>query len=281
MGQVIDNLKSGFHYCMHGCGAYKGVRQTNSLEALNLWYTKGVRCFEIDISETSDGRYVASHGLDRKSLSRMEISNPPVSCEYPWFIRQRLFSMTTEGLTPLDLDGLMNFLESHPDVCFMLDLFPINCQPMLEGFLNALDTLMTGKRNLRERILLEAYDTYMVDIIHGHAYKIIYSVRNEKNLDSPAVSINYLNNHGIEFISYPWMYENTFQGELKSYTEKGIYAFSKTVFNTKKKKLKDNGVTVNIVSYQFHGTKTLYEFPVYIINCGKRLITKFKMKSGG
>ena len=58
-----QELKDKFNYCMHGLGAFAGVRQTNTKEAFLRWYKKGVKVFE-----------------------------KPDIYAYDWFMKQTLFS---------------------------------------------------------------------------------------------------------------------------------------------------------------------------------------------
>ncbi len=278
----LDKLKTGYHYCMHGLGAVGGVRQTNTLEAFQRWYYKGVRVFEYDLAITEDKQYVAvAHTVDQKSMRRMEVLEIPESYSFDWFMQQRLFSYTTKGLTPLSLADVIRLLKENTDCCFMLDLFGMFTAAELTPFLEALDLLVAEDENVKSRLLLEAYNEEMAETIYGHSaqYNIIYCARYEGHMDGEAVSVAYLRAHGIEFVSYPWMYTEHFPEEIKMYTDAGMTVFSRTVFNTKVKALKKVGVTVNIVSYQFHGWKIIYEFPLYALACVKRILMKFKIKA--
>ena len=121
---TVFDLKNGFQYAMHGNGAYKGLRQTNTLDALLYWYNKGVRVFEIDMARTDDNQYVAvAHDMKDKSLRRLEIFNPPKYRTAEWFMQQKLFSVSTKGLKPLSLQSIVNILKEHQDMIIMLDLF--------------------------------------------------------------------------------------------------------------------------------------------------------------
>lgn len=280
MSSGLDNLKTGYHYCMHGVGAIGGVRQTNTLEAFQRWYKKGVRVFEFDLAITEDKQYVAvAHTVDRKSMRRMEVLEIPQTYSYDWFMQQRLFSHTTKGLTPLSLADVIRLLKEDTDCCFMLDLFGMFTFADMKLFLGALDSFVSDDEDVKSRLLLEAYNGEMAEAIceHGTKYNVIYCVRYEGHMNGEAVSVDYLRKNEIEYISYPWMYTEQFPGELERYTAAGFTAFSRTVFNTKVRKLKKAGVTVNIVSYQFHGWKIIYELPLYALACVKRILVKRKL----
>lgn len=85
-------------FCMHGCGAYHGILSGNSENALRYWKSKGFRMFEIDMSKTSDGRYVAlAHKLDRRYLLLHEIFDNPEKRTEKWFLRKRLHQISLMG----------------------------------------------------------------------------------------------------------------------------------------------------------------------------------------
>lgn len=279
----LQNLKTRYCYCMHGLGAVKGLRQTNTLEAFNLWYKRGVRVFEFDLAKTDDNKYVAvAHTVDKKSMTRMEILEEPDCYSYEWFMKQRLFPLTAGGLTPLSLSDVFELLNSHKDCIFMLDLFGMFTGLDLIPFLEAADSLITNYNDINDRLLLEAYNRQMSDTISSHSskYNIIYCVRYEGNTDKDgAVPIEYLKDKQISFVSYPWMYEKDFPGEIKAYSEAGITVFSRTKYNTKNKKLQAAGVSVNIVGYKFSGALILIQYPLYVLACVNRLISKVKIKN--
>lgn len=139
----LTSLKGQYNYCMHGLGAIGGLRQTNTLEAFNRWYKRGVRVFEFDIARTEDDRYVAvAHTVDEKSMFRMEITEKPQEYTYDWYMGQKLFPKSTKGLTPLSLESIIQLLVKHNDCVFMLDLFGMFTEDKTKHFLNAIDTVV-------------------------------------------------------------------------------------------------------------------------------------------
>ena len=55
-------------FIAHAGGEIDGYTYTNSLEAMNLSYSKGCKIFELDIIETSDGKLVAAHDWAHYSI---------------------------------------------------------------------------------------------------------------------------------------------------------------------------------------------------------------------
>jgi hypothetical protein len=93
-------------FIAHAGGEIEGIKYTNSLEALDLSYQQGVKLFELDLMETSDGKIVATHGWK---------NDTPLS--YEAFLAQPL-----EGkFTPLDMERINQRFAQHPDAILVTD----------------------------------------------------------------------------------------------------------------------------------------------------------------
>ncbi len=276
----ISELKGSYNYAMHGNGAYKGLRQTNTREAFEYWHKKGVKVFEIDFARTSDDKYVAiAHTVEDKSLRRLEILDLPPMEERTeeWFMAQKLFSISTGGLTPLSLNTCVDTARSNEDCVFVFDLFGFFTVDESKNFALALKDYIGSDNKLWERILLEAYNQEMCEGLAEGAPEgnIIYCARYEYNdKEGGAVSPEWLLERNIRFVSYPWKYESLFKGEIEKYSSSGITVFSRTKFNTKNGKLKAAGVSVNLIAKRFDGIKILYQYPCYMLTYFKRFYVK-------
>ncbi len=103
------------HYIAHAGGDYNGHKHTNSLEALNHSYARGLRYFEIDFSTTEDGKIVLLHDWHDTFLQYFSTEPGPVTEEL------FLNTTTTVGFTPLNLIGLKTWLLNHPDTYIIAD----------------------------------------------------------------------------------------------------------------------------------------------------------------
>lgn len=274
---TINDLNKGFHYCMHGLGAYKGLRQTNTLEALDYWYKKGVRVFELDIAITDDCQYVAvAHTVDAPSMKRLDIVERPVMYTYDWFMSKKLFPVTTDGLTPISLQMIPSIMREYPDSIIMFDIFGFFTARQTFDFCTALKNIIDG-HELNDRILVEAYNFKMLGSICEQKLEPIYCARHEHDLtvtDAVSLRVASLKECGVRFISYPWKYTEKFAGEIKAYTQAGFTVFSRTKYNTLTQQLQEAGVTVNIIAYRFDGAKAPFQKLAYYAACFKRLVAK-------
>lgn len=277
----LDALKTGFHYCMHGLGAFAGVRQTNTKEAFYRWYKKGIKCFEFDIGKTADNKYVAvAHTVDKKSMRRMEVFEEPKEYTESWFMSQTLFSLSTKGLTPMSLNDIIKLLIKHEDIVVMLDLFGLFEKTEILDFLAALSDSIGDNKTIKERLLVESYSLEAAGFIAQHDYRGIYCARHEYNTAeiNIAETISFLKANNVLFISYPFMYNESFKGELENYSKNGLTVFSRTKYNNKQKELSSYGVTVNIVSFVFDKKLFLFQYMAYMCACFRRLLAKIYVK---
>lgn len=275
--QKMKKNKPDIQYCMHGLGAYKGLRQTNTIEAFKYWYKKGVRIFELDMAITEDGCYVAvAHSVDYKSMKRMEILERPESYSHQWFMRQKLFPLTTKGLSPIDFRTLHKTLDDYPDIQIMLDLFGFFTRNEVAPLLTTLKRTLNNEPRLLEKIIVEAYNIDMAREITNQGIQCIFCARYEYDLGTIDLNLrlNTLKDLGIKYISYPWKYVNTFPDEISEYVKAGMTVFSRTRYNRQTALLAENGVKVNIVDCVFDNSLYPLQLLFYYMQCAKRLVSK-------
>lgn len=277
----VHQLKGSFSYAMHGNGAYKGLRQTNTREAMEYWYAKGIRIFEIDMAKTADEDYVAvAHYLNKKDLRRLEIFDIPNTCTKDWFIGQKLFSISTSGLTPLCLEDIIHLLRKYEDMMVMLDLFGLFQRFEAAAFVQRLQDLIKGT-NLWDRILIESYNDDMTIGIQSVTKKanIIVCVRSELN-DTMLhiISPSHLLSQSIQFISYPWRYVRKFPSELPEYVDAGIIVVSRTKSNIGSQRLRNAGIWVNLVANRYDKWLMPFQWLCYMLTYTKRIVIKIYLK---
>jgi hypothetical protein len=90
-------------FIAHAGGAIDGITYTNSLEAMNLSYSKGCRLFELDLRETTDGKLVATH--DGINVTETEFMNTFIHGKY----------------TPMNMDAINNWFQEHLDAILITD----------------------------------------------------------------------------------------------------------------------------------------------------------------
>lgn len=102
-------------YIAHAGGMIDGYNYTNSLEALDLSYSKGFRLFEIDINKTKDGKYVALH--DWESWANMTGYTGETPVTHQEFINNKLYNK----YTPLGIEEINTWFQNHKDAILVSD----------------------------------------------------------------------------------------------------------------------------------------------------------------
>ena len=101
----------------HAGGAVEGHDYTNALEALEVWYGRGCRWFEIDLDWTSDGRLAAIH--DWNAAAERLFGRGFSGC---WMSREAFLEQPRlDGLTSMDDQGLGRWLSDHRDAVVVTD----------------------------------------------------------------------------------------------------------------------------------------------------------------
>lgn len=102
-------------YIAHAGGEIDKFKYTNSLETLNHNYSKGFRLFELDISTTSDGHYVATHDWKHWQKQTKYKGSLPVSLAE--FKKHKIYGK----YTPLDISLINEWFKTHPDATLITD----------------------------------------------------------------------------------------------------------------------------------------------------------------
>ena len=108
----------------HAGGAVWGYRDTNSREALDAAWAGGFRFVELDLQRTTDGELVLLHDWDamcRRLLGR----------EGPLSREEFLCRTALAGLTLMDLEDLLAWLEDHPGCSVITDVKTEDNAPVL------------------------------------------------------------------------------------------------------------------------------------------------------
>ena len=109
-------------FIAHAAGEINGVKSTNSKEALDANYKKGFRLFELDIIETSDGKYVAAH--DWKMWARFTDYTGELPVSHAEFLQHKIYGK----YSTLDMEGINRWFAAHPEAILITDKVsdPIN-----------------------------------------------------------------------------------------------------------------------------------------------------------
>lgn len=253
------NIDNGFFLGMHALGAVGDIMYPNAREGLLYWYDKGVKVFEVDVSPTDDGKYVAYHDFNKEGFLKHGIQKVPDYCTEKWFLDQRLYTEQTElGLTPISLDEILDFLIKERDGVLMVDPKPTDeeSNAQLWKYLNDYisDNDIDGRR-----IVYEIYDENMLrgtkttksDIrLQFCIYDAVeigesYQIRKRPFLEI----VDWMEENNIKVVSFPWQVAVEKLDKLKYLKDKGYIVFSRTRNDIFSELLIKSGINVNLVDY--------------------------------
>jgi hypothetical protein len=167
-------------YIAHGGGEVNGIKSTNSKEALDESYRKGFRLFEMDITETSDGKWVASHDWNMWArFTDYEGSLPP---SYSEFMKHKIYG----DYTTLDLKAINEWFRAHPDATLVTD--KVN-DPI--AFANAFVD--------KSRLIMELFSLMSVEEASKNGINAMIS--QDPLLNIVGDKINYLEVNKVKFVS--------------------------------------------------------------------------------
>lgn len=220
-------------FIAHAGGAINNHIYTNSLEALNHNYDLGFRYFELDIIQTSDGKYVAAH--DWKHWKKITAYSGDTPVDHNTFMNQKIHGQ----YHPIDMSVINSWFEAHPDAVLVTD--KINSPKAFSAQFSFKSRLMMELFTIDA--INEAQNLELKSIIASQAVlkEIDGNLKtNLKNLNikNIAVSLNYLNKHsevikelqevGIKTFVYGLNFKKAFNEQYmtkyKMDTIYGIYA---------------------------------------------------------
>ena len=142
---------SDIYLIAHAGGAVGGYAGSNSLEALRQSAALGFLYIELDMLPTTDGFIVLSHVWEHLFNRVPKGGEQAVSHEE--FMAYRIF----DRFTPLDLSGLIEFLDEHPDIRIITDTKESNYA--------ALHAIATDYPYHLDRFIPQAYTFEDIDMI--------------------------------------------------------------------------------------------------------------------
>jgi len=114
----------GYPLIAHALGRIEGHDYTNSREAMDRAYRRGLRLFEADVALTSDEEPVLVHGWGRRELERLGHvvgdDEEPAALSAAQFLSAKIDAR----FTTQHLSDLYAFLQSHSDARVLFDIRP-------------------------------------------------------------------------------------------------------------------------------------------------------------
>ena len=151
-----------YHFIAHNGGGIDGKTGTDSREAWELSYRRGVRIIDADLSLTSDNHLVLRHSW-RDDLEQDYFPNVPT-------LEQFKASLILKKYHPMTIEDMINFMASHDDVYVAADskFSPAKIYPALVETAKKMNA-----EEILSRIIVSLYNTEDIDRV-----KAIYPFKN-------------------------------------------------------------------------------------------------------
>ena len=135
----------------HGVYGIDNIDYTNSIEALNLAYDNDIKIIEIDFLFTSDNQLVLNHVWNYNYIK-----------SYYDYMNDKL----VDKYTPMSIDYLLNFMQSHKDVYVIVDTKEYDYSDNMLGIYDALvNKIKNFDSLLADRFIIQIYN-------YDHYYNI-------------------------------------------------------------------------------------------------------------
>jgi glycerophosphoryl diester phosphodiesterase len=180
-------------YIAHAGGVVGNRCYTNSREAFEANYRRGLRFFELDLSWTSDGQLVLLHDWEGAFRGFFPGKNITGALSAEEFLRLKM----ANNLTPISFDELTKWMREHPDVRIITDVKVEN--------LKALGKIAADYPELIDRVLPQIYAFEEYGPVWAMGYRNIILTLYAKNYpDEPVLAFARKHGNGKLFAITMW-----------------------------------------------------------------------------
>lgn len=145
---------------MHAGGAIDGITGSNSRNAIDNSYMRGIKYIELDFNWTSDGNLVLVHDWDQ-----MTRFCPGISPDKIPTLKEFLNTKIIGRYESMDLDKLAHWLENHKDVSIITDIKINN--------IKALELIKNKHPEIIKQVIPQIYSYSEFDKVNALGYERI------------------------------------------------------------------------------------------------------------
>ncbi len=207
-----EQLASG-HTIIHAGGALidsegNSHPYTNALETLPLAYEAGNRFIELDFAYTTDGKAVCLHkwadGFYPNQKDKNESDGEPVQMSYDQFMAGKI-----DGLfTPMCLDDVLSFMETHDDVYLITDIksYENEVTGQTTDVITLCEEIAKKAPQLCDRVIVQIYHENEYDPVRELGFSSIiytlYELSTEEKLDTDE-HLSFAKSHPLLAVTFP------------------------------------------------------------------------------
>ena len=230
----MDNYPKKFNYSWvkenryiaHALGGIQGNVYTNSKEALERSYERGLRVMEADMSLSSDGKLILLHSTDTDSLASLGLplswrKKMPTEKEF-------LDTKILNTYHTMNFEEIAEYMKAHPDMYLVVDLKKNDIKEVEKCYRELVSIGKKVDKSILNRIIPQIYYEEMYrPIMNIYDFKsMIFTTYRMEELEVNKV-VDFSYEHGIKIVAV-----NKFK-------------FSKELTN----KLVDRGISLYMFTY--------------------------------
>lgn len=216
---------------IHALGGLDGRTYLNCREGFEYYYEKGVRLFEVDLTQTADGVWVCRYDWEnsmeqwdsdgKKVLMANDFKNTPLYGKY----------------TPLTLEDLFGILRKYPDVYMVIDCGGYSSRNSKNTYNDYKSyseiARAAGAESVMNQIIPEIYNTKMYNALEkvNHFPSYMYSLWKEYSVKQLKKIAEYCKETGIPVVTVNSEYWTEEIQEI--FDEQGIQVYVYTVNDVK------------------------------------------------
>ncbi len=184
----------------HAMGSVDDEWGLNCLEGFLRNYEAGVRVFEVDFRQTSDGYVVLRHDWRGLWQEGVDETNIPTLEEF-------LSLPIEDQYTPLSFGQLLELMEQYPDVCIVTDTKFVEPEAVTEQFTKMVEEAhRMGLSYLFDRMAVQIYSPLHFNVVDNiyhfpHYIYTLYQDNFDMTEDGFRQKANYAQEKGIEAIT--------------------------------------------------------------------------------
>ena len=241
-------------YIAHALGGINNDKNTNSRDALENSYSKGIKLFEVDISLTSDEELVCINGWSKDVYNEtleIEYNKENAVMSYEQFMNTKIKGK----YTTMSFKDLIEFMKVHDDIYVMIDIG----NQKKKKTKNIYEKIVQESNNdskILNRLVINGSTTDMIKAVKEvYDFKIINlywpskADRKDKKIDTKEEFIEYCKENEISSLSTSLKTYKKEKDTIEYFKKKGVivYVFTENDENEAKDILKD----VDVVGTDF------------------------------
>lgn len=241
-------------YIAHALGGINDDKNTNSRDALENSYSKGIKLFEVDISLTSDEELVCINGWSKDVYNEtleIEYNKENAVMSYEQFMNTKIKGK----YTTMSFKDLIEFMKVHDDIYVMIDIG----NQKKKKTKNIYEKIVQESNNdskILNRLVINGSTTDMIKAVKEvYDFKIINlywpskADRKDKKIDTKEEFIEYCKKNEISSLSTSLKTYKKEKDTIEYFKKKGliVYVFTENDENEAKDILKD----VDVVGTDF------------------------------